>query len=469
MAGIPQTGRQASNLNQLGRTLAQATRTSTAPNQTETNSLPPEMAARARLGAKPRADGSPKMEYGERFQGANSIALRMDAASRGTSETRYATAEAAQMTNRAHGVGRQEVVRGVNPVTGQSPQPVILNSHTAHATQDVHMKDGKGFGPAGEARGEVDVTAGDPVYDKDGRQAKDFRELKETYPVYNVQDLNIAELRPKMEPNSADWSIKQQNAEFQAICKDRGEEPREPNADERVTLVINKECANLLRDLESQRGVAVKQDVPKIEEARLRVVKDVPTIEIPPGQTFTDVHHQATSITQAASHAQLYTSAKQAADRGMEQGVPNQAAEARVAAYQLSPSKRAGSEEYSKAELAATYATVNKVTSMPATYDPPPSTSDAVQTERWASQMEKPGGMSEVARDIVSVEKGFSDDRTAVQGEARKERAQERQAQTMADRQAQGRETAPVVRPTVPRETPAPAQTPERETEQPAH
>ena len=469
MSSIPQVGRQASNLNQLGRTLADATRNNTAPNQTETNLLPPETCPVPKGPGKLRPDGKPQMQNGHRFQGANSIALRMDAAARGTTETRYATEGRAQMNNRAHGVGRQEVVRGVNPVTGQTPTPVVVNSHKAHAVQNVHAKDGKGFGPGGEARGEVDVKAGDPVYEKDGKQARDFHELRATYPVYNVQDLNIAELRPKTEPNSADWSIKEQDAQFKGMCKANGQEERAPTADERVSLVINKEVANLLRDLKSERGVEVKQDVAKIDEARLRVVKGTPTIEIPAAKAFSDVHHQATSITQAASHAQLYTSAKQAADRGVKQGVPNEAAQARVDAYEQPPAKRAASEEYSKAELAATYATVNRVTAMPATYDPPASTRDPVQTERWAAQMEKPGGMAEVSRDIVTVEKGFTDDRSAVQDAARKERAQERQQQTMTDRQDSAREAAPVVRPAVPREGPAQTQTQERETEQPAH
>ena len=72
---------------------------------------------------------------------------------------------------------------------------------------------------------------------------------------------------------------------------------------------------------------------------------------------------------------------------------------------------RAGSEEFSKADLAATYATLNRTTAIPAVYVPPAQTQEPENVERWAKTMEAPGGMSKVSQDITDIEQGFSDDR----------------------------------------------------------
>ena len=62
----------------------------------------------------------------------------------------------------------------------------------------------------------VDVKAGDPVYGADGKQASDTHELRDTYKVYHVSDLNIEELRTRTPPNQSDRAITAQNEEFAA-------------------------------------------------------------------------------------------------------------------------------------------------------------------------------------------------------------------------------------------------------------
>ena len=105
--------------------------------------------------------------------------------------------------------------------------------------------------------GEIDVKAGDPVYDAQGNQAKDVHGLRDTYPVYHVSELNIAELRPRTPPASSDRAIEAQNTEFAEQLKVRGEAPPEPDEAERATLVVPKEIGKVPHDiLRGQRGRA---------------------------------------------------------------------------------------------------------------------------------------------------------------------------------------------------------------------
>ena len=411
--------------------------------------------------------------------GANSIQLRIDAEARGAQDTRYCTEERAQFTNREWKQGNQPVVRGVNPVTKQEPQPVTLGSYKTTAVRVVHPADGKGFGPQGQKGGEIAVKAGDPVYDAAGKQAQDTHELRDTYKVFHVSDLNIAELRPRTPPNGSDRALEAQDKEFAAQLEKQGEPVRKPTQDERDAITVPKEVGKVLYDVERHHGVKVVQGVDKLDQASFRVQAGVPTIEVPPGDKFQDVHEQASSVLQAVSHAHLYSQAKTQVNEAAERGDTNEPAQARVAAYEANRNTRKNSEEFQKAELAASYATVNRVTAIPATYVPPPTARNEAVAERWAAQMEKPGGMAEVSRDITSVEMAYRSDRVSTQREMRKERTEERnqeQQQTQQQTIAGHKPVQPGGDPEVgtPAARPAPGagaqpQTQERDQAQPSH
>jgi len=300
--------------------------------------------------------------------------------------------------------------------------------------QRVHKVDGQGFGPGGESSGLVDVRAGDPIFDKAGKQLSDVTELRDTYKVYHVTDLNISNMRTRTAPNSSERGVEAQNQEFRAGCEDRGEKPRDPDEGERAAMIVSKEAGNVLDQLEQLHGVQVREDVDKISEAQFRVTSKGPVIEIPKLEQFENVHHQATSVANAASHAHLYTAAKGRADLAAEHGDVDEPAQARVAMYEGRVNTRtANNEEWAKAELAATYATINKVTSMPATYVPPPSTQDEAYQGKWADRLESPGGMAEVSRDVTTVEQGFSDDRAQMRQLARAQACEDRLQQQARD------------------------------------
>ena len=61
---------------------------------------------------------------------------------------------------------------------------------------------GQGYGPGGEKAGLIDVQAGDKVFEKDDHHAPDVQELRGTYKVYHVTDLNVANVRPRAAPNA---------------------------------------------------------------------------------------------------------------------------------------------------------------------------------------------------------------------------------------------------------------------------
>ena len=125
-----------------------------------------------------------------------------------------------------------------------------------------------------------------------------------------------------------------------------------------------------------------------IKEAQFVVKDGTPTVEIPAAAEFSDLHHQATSVVQAVSHSQLHSAAVADVGRATDAGRVDQAADDRVAAYEAPVETRASSEEFSKADLAASYATLNRTTAIPAVYVPPAQTQDPENVERWAKTME---------------------------------------------------------------------------------
>ena len=305
------------------------------------------------------------------------------------------------------------------PLVLERSEPVTVVSINATPVQTVHQKDGQGYGARGEKGGLIDVKKGAPIYDEKGQQAADFHEKRDVYKAYHVSDLNVAGIKPRTAPNDSDKAHLRQDAAFAKECKERGEEPRKPTPDERTALVVKSEVAKITADQRNIKGVNVVEDVPGIKEAQFVVKDGKPTVEIPPAAEFSDLHHQATSVVHAVSHSQLHSAAVADVGRGTEAGRVDQEAVDRVAAYEAPVETRASSEEYSKADLAATYATLNRTTAIPAVYVPPAQTQDPENVERWAKTMEAPGGMSKVSQDITDIEQGFMADRKETQRIAR--------------------------------------------------
>ena len=150
-------------------------------------------------------------------------------------------------------------------------------------------------------------------------------------------------------------------------------------------MVVTDEVKKVLDDQRNIKGVTVAQDVGSITEARFRIKDGKATIEIPPAEKFSDIHRQASSVVQTCPHSQLYAAAATRIAVATEAGHKDPAAEDGVPACKAPLKSRDASEEYGRAELAATYATLNRVTQIPAVYVPPPSTQDAETQDKSTS------------------------------------------------------------------------------------
>ncbi len=97
--------------------------------------------------------------------------------------------------------GTMDLVFEPTPETGEdggigSGGGVLTASHMVSPSY------GQGYGPGGEKAGLIDVQAGDKVFEKDDHHAPDVQELRGTYKVYHVTDLNVANVRPRAAPNA---------------------------------------------------------------------------------------------------------------------------------------------------------------------------------------------------------------------------------------------------------------------------
>ena len=100
---------------------------------------------------------------------------------------------------------------------------------------------------------------------------------------------------------------------------------------------------------------------------------------------------------QAVAHSTLAREAqRQVAAAPADQ--PNEAAAARVAAYQLPPSKQAKSPAFAEADLVASYAALHETTGLGLNYNPSPNVSNVEMQERWAQKLAEPGGYASVDR-----------------------------------------------------------------------
>ena len=305
--------------------------------------------------------------------------------------------------------------------------------------RNVHRESTQAYGPRGDKAPLIDVQPGALIYDAKGNQAQDLHELKGTYPVYHCTDLNVAGLTPRTPPNASDRAITAQNAAFAEQCKANGQPVREPNEGERIGMVVADEQEKLKTQLREIAGVDIKENVGRIKEAQMVVKDGTPTIQIPKADVFEDINQQASSLVHAACHAHLYKEAVDRAGRATAAGHTDEAAEARVAAYQLPAAQRAKSDDFARADLAATYAAVNRTTAMPAEYTPPASTQSAETREKWAQTLEARGGMSAVSRDITNVERTFDSNRQELSKQLTRERAEEREKARAAE-QGHGRQ-----------------------------
>ena len=217
---------------------------------------------------------------------------------------------------------------------------------------------------------------------------------KETYVVYHVSDLNMPTLAERTPPGQGRSQVERWKKE------NPGREPDAQAFEAIKADMAQRKVGTALESLEKS-GVNVTRDAGKLDEARFSLDKNGKgTLALPPAETFRDLDHQVSSIYQAVAHANIAREAQRVA-AGAPEGAPDKAAEDRVAAYKLSPSKQAKSPAYAEAELVASYAALHETTGLGLEYNPAPSVTNAEMQERWADKLQRPGGYADVNRQVT--------------------------------------------------------------------
>jgi hypothetical protein len=397
MANTPTVGNRAALLDAQGTALAADTRAAIAPNQRTAEVLPPEMLGAPRVvgrGADKqvarRQDGTASQERDHRFMGANSITLRREMQRRGIEDPRFVTVQRAGWINRENNISAAVLKPGAQPI-----ELVSSPGRGDHAVALKHQKEEMGFTERGAAGGQVMRPKDSDVFDDKGQHVTETRQARgrqETYQAYSVTDVNVANLRDRKAPGEG-------RSQVERWQKDN--DGRDPDFDAIRGGMAQRKMGAMIETLGQKHGVTIKTDVARLPEAQFSLdAKGQGTLQVPKGSAFRDLNHQVSSVMQAVAHSTLAREAqRQVAAAPADQ--PHEAAAARVAGYQLSPSKQAKSSAFAEADLVASYAALHETTGLGLNYNPSPNVSNVEMQERWAQKLAEPGGYASVDRQIT--------------------------------------------------------------------
>ena len=337
-----------------------------------------------------RADGTASQERDYRFMGANSITLRREMQRRGLEDPRFVTVGRASWINRENNVSAAVLKPGAQPI-----ELVSSNGRGDHAVASKHKQEEMGYTEHGEAGGKVLRPKDSDVFDDKGQHVTETRQVRgreETYVAYSVTDVNVANLRDRTPPGQGRFAVK---------AWQDANDGRDPDFDAIRGGMATTKMAKMLEGLGQKHGVTVKHDVSRIEEARFSLdAKGKGTLQIPEATAFRDLNHQVSSVMQAVAHASVAREAQRLVAVAPE-GQPNEAAAARVAAYQQTPSKQLKSPAFAEADLVASYAALHETTGLGLNYEPSPNVRNVEMQERWAEKLAQPGGYASVDRQIT--------------------------------------------------------------------
>ena len=421
MNSVPVAGRQALYLQNMGENLAIATQEGRAPNQRETRMLPPELARSARSLTGGSADRS-QFAYGARLLGASSIAVRVSAAERGITDPRVASLARVRAHNARSGDPGRQPFRPTDDPDG--PRPVILVSNKTIPIQAVHTVDGTGYSALGDGK-LAPVRAGDPLYRPDGTPVPHLHELRDIYKAYHLADVDMAGVGERRPPFSSNRAIARQDQEFAARCVEQGIPARPPDPAERHKLQVESGIDRMveaaLRFADARGAPFVVETSPDLTEATFSAVSRPPVVELPDPASSLGVDERASSIARAVSQAALFASLSERAVRIEVARVgtselpghfqvrqpPSQVVQ-RVAAHAAERPSYLDQAHLDRASLVASYAALNAVTAMGATYAPGPEAQDDRVRSAWARELHRIGGMEDLSRELTQIERGMA-------------------------------------------------------------
>ena len=176
-----------------------------------------------------------------------------------------------------------------------------------------------------------------------------------------------------------------------------------------------------LRFADARGAPFVVETSPDLTEARFSAVSRPPVVELPDSGSSLGVDERASSIARAVSQAALFASlseraapievARVAASElpgpFQVQQPPSQVVQ-RVAAHAAERPSYLDQAHLDRASLVASYAALNAVTAMGATYTPGPEAQDDRVRSAWARELHRIGGMEDLSRELTQIERGMA-------------------------------------------------------------
>lgn len=439
MANQVTVGNRKALLDAHGQALAADVRAARAPNQRSSQLLPPETVGRPKIAGRGAdrqvvrtASGAISQERSQRYNGANAVILRREMQRRGISDPRFITVERAGMINRENKVSQ--------PILKPGAQGIELASSPNRGTHEVHLRHEKAEMGFDERGNKAMRAAGSDRFDEKGQPVTEERRLPrrhETYLVYSVTDVNVANLGDRTPPGQGRSQVERWKQENPG---------KEPDFAQIRAAMVERKMDGALKVLSERHGVQVTRDVPKLDEARFSLDKEGRgRLQIPAASAFRDLNHQTSSIMHAVSHSSLAREAQRLVAAAPE-GQPDKAAAERVAAYQLPPSKQLKSPAFAEADLVASYASLQQTTGVGMTYEPPPTIKDAEMSERWAAKLQTPDGWADVDRQITRTNSLTDELKPAIQRFPTREQYAQRDQAGASARDIQARAAAAVRR-----------------------
>ena len=304
------------------------------------------------------------------------------------------------------------------------PRPVILVSNKAVPIQAVHTIDGTGYSALGDGK-LAPVRAGDPLYRADGTPVPHIHELRDIYKAYHLAGVDMAGVGERRPPFSSNRAIARQDQEFVARCVEQGIPARPPDSVERHKLQvesgIDRMVETALRFADARGAPFVVETSPDLTEARFSAVSRPPVVELPDAGSSLGVDERASSIARAVSQAALFASLSERAVRievarvgtselpgSFQVREPPSQVVQRVAAHAAERPSYLDQAHLDRASLVASYAALNAVTAMGATYSPGPEAQDDRVRSAWARELHRIGGMEDLSRELTQVERGIA-------------------------------------------------------------
>ena len=337
--------------------------------------------------ASPPPQGLPYERGGQKqgpnnFGGTRGLVLRTMAASKGYDDTRFATERTARDYNEMHGDGekvRGSVVRGRKddvriPVPGQKgadePRMVNVKDRLAEDGPNYDVRGNQVEGKKGEVRREANGAIVEKLVTMDGQ-----RRGQGTVDYYNVDDLKLPsrESRAEAPQNRRDYLL----ADVMAKARRPVQGAPPDSADPAHQPLQVRE----MKDLPGRAELSLEQNV---DIGNGRTAPEAYVLRAGPEDSFPSKEHHVGALIHETNRFHMCRDGNADA----------------IAVAKAAPGEREKMPEFGRTELAASAATMDRMTEVGYKWHPPqysPETRRQVR-EAQAVQLEKPGGLDEVGQ-----------------------------------------------------------------------